>query len=32
MIDVPADDPELKRFVEEWKAKGRGNPRAAMGV
>jgi DnaJ-class molecular chaperone len=32
MIDVPADDPELKSFVEGWKAKGRGNPRAHMGV
>ena len=32
MVDVPAEDPELKRFVESWKAKGRGNPRAHMGV
>ena len=32
MIDVDADDPELKRFVENWKERGRGNPRAHMGV
>ncbi len=32
MVDVPADDAELKRFVEGWKERGRGNPRAAMGV
>ena len=32
MIDVPADDPELNQFVENWKAKGKGNPRAALGV
>ena len=32
MIDIPADDPELKRFVESWKERGRGNPRAHMGV
>ncbi|HEX9933400.1 MAG TPA: J domain-containing protein [Allosphingosinicella sp.] len=32
MVDVPADDPELARFVEGWSGKGRGNPRAALGV
>jgi DnaJ-class molecular chaperone len=32
MIDVPADDSELKSFVEGWSAKGGGNPRASLGV
>ncbi|HEY0043936.1 MAG TPA: J domain-containing protein [Allosphingosinicella sp.] len=32
MIDIPADDPELARFVESWTGKGRGNPRAGLGV
>ena len=32
MIDVPADDPELNRFVESWSGKGKRNPRAALGV
>jgi DnaJ-class molecular chaperone len=32
MVDVPADDPELARFVESWSRKGRGNPRASLGV
>ena len=32
MIDVPADDAELLRFVEGWSRKGKGNPRAALGV
>jgi hypothetical protein len=32
MVDVPADDAELNQFVQNWKAKGRGNPRAALGV
>ena len=32
MIDIPADDAELARFVEEWSGKGRGNPRAGLGV
>jgi len=32
MVDVPADDPELARFVEGWGGKGKGNPRAALGV
>jgi DnaJ-class molecular chaperone len=30
MVDVPAEDPELRRFAETWQPKG--NPRAAMGV
>ena len=29
-IDVPADDPELQKFVEGWSAPG--NPRASLGV
>jgi hypothetical protein len=32
MIDIPADDPELNQFVQNWKGKGKGNPRAALGV
>jgi DnaJ-class molecular chaperone len=32
MIDIPADDAELARFVEGWSRKGRGNPRAGLGV
>jgi len=32
MVDVPADDDELVRFVEGWSRKGAGNPRAALGV
>jgi DnaJ-class molecular chaperone len=32
MIDVPEDDAELNQFVQNWKAKGKGNPRAALGV
>ncbi|HEX4738430.1 MAG TPA: DnaJ C-terminal domain-containing protein [Allosphingosinicella sp.] len=32
MVDVPANDPELARFVEGWSGKGKGNPRAALGV
>jgi DnaJ-class molecular chaperone len=31
MVDVPADDAELQRFVDGWSGK-RGNPRAALGV
>lgn len=31
MVDVPADDSALARFVDEWKGGGR-NPRADMGV
>jgi DnaJ-class molecular chaperone len=32
MVDIPADDSELRRFVEGWSRKGAGNPRAALGV
>jgi DnaJ-class molecular chaperone len=32
MIDIPGDEPELRRFVENWKGRGKGNPRAGMGV
>ena len=32
LIDVPADDTELKRFVESWGGKGKGNPRGNLGV
>src|SRR4051794_2988833 len=32
MVDVPAGDAELTRFVEGWSGKGKGNPRAALGV
>ena len=32
MIDIPADDPELNQFVQNWKGTGKGNPRAALGV
>ncbi|MGZ8418913.1 MAG: DnaJ C-terminal domain-containing protein [Allosphingosinicella sp.] len=32
MIDVPAGDEELARFVEGWGRKGKGNPRAGLGV
>jgi DnaJ-class molecular chaperone len=32
MIDVPAGDDELARFVESWSRKGTGNPRAGLGV
>jgi DnaJ-class molecular chaperone len=32
MVDVPADDVELRSFIESWKVKRRGNPRAHMGV
>ena len=31
MVEVP-DDPELARFVETWPGKGKGNPRASLGV
>ncbi|HEX8640416.1 MAG TPA: J domain-containing protein [Allosphingosinicella sp.] len=31
MVDVP-DDPELARFLESWRGKGKGNPRASLGV
>jgi DnaJ-class molecular chaperone len=32
MVDVPADDPELTGFVEGWSRRGKGNPRAGLGV
>jgi DnaJ-class molecular chaperone len=32
MVDLPADDPELSRFVEQWSRRGQGNPRAGLGV
>jgi DnaJ-class molecular chaperone len=32
MIDVPADDAELKAFVEKWQSVGARNPRANLGV
>jgi DnaJ-class molecular chaperone len=32
LVDVPAGDPELASFVEGWSRKGRGNPRAGLGV
>jgi DnaJ-class molecular chaperone len=32
MIDVPAGDEELARFVQGWSRKGEGNPRAGLGV
>jgi DnaJ-class molecular chaperone len=32
MIEIPADDEELLRFVEKWGRKGKGNPRAGLGV
>ncbi|HEX9955032.1 MAG TPA: J domain-containing protein [Allosphingosinicella sp.] len=32
MIDLPEGDSELLRFVEGWSNKGKGNPRAALGV
>jgi DnaJ-class molecular chaperone len=32
MVDVPADDDELTRFVDGWSRKGKGNPRAGLGV
>jgi DnaJ-class molecular chaperone len=31
MVDLPADDTALERFVEGWSG-GAGNPRAALGV
>jgi DnaJ-class molecular chaperone len=32
IVDVPAEDAELTRFVEGWSRRGRGNPRAGLGV
>ena len=31
MVDIP-DDAELARFLESWGGKGKGNPRASLGV
>lgn len=32
MIDIPAGDEELGRFIEGWSGTGKGNPRASLGV
>ena len=32
MVDLPADDAELERFVENWAGRENRNPRASMGV
>ncbi|PSJ37749.1 DnaJ C-terminal domain-containing protein [Allosphingosinicella deserti] len=32
MIEIPADDPELAGFIQSWSRKGKGNPRAGLGV
>jgi DnaJ-class molecular chaperone len=32
MIDVPADDPALAKFVEDWSSGKEGNPRSRLGV
>jgi DnaJ-class molecular chaperone len=32
MIDLPADDAELRAFVESWQGRDQGNPRAKLGV
>ncbi|HEX8382677.1 MAG TPA: DnaJ C-terminal domain-containing protein [Sphingomonas sp.] len=32
MVDLPADDAELERFVENWAGREHRNPRASMGV
>jgi DnaJ-class molecular chaperone len=32
MVELPADDSELARFVEGWSRRGKGNPRGALGV
>ena len=32
MIDIPAEDEELDRFVDGWSRRGKSNPRAALGV
>jgi hypothetical protein len=32
MVDVPGDDAQLKSFLESWSGRGKGNPRAALGV
>jgi DnaJ-class molecular chaperone len=32
MVEIPAEDEELARFVEGWSRKGKGNPRSGLGV
>jgi DnaJ-class molecular chaperone len=32
MIDIPEEDSDLLKFVQSWPKKGKGNPRAALGV
>lgn len=32
MVELPAEDEELARFLTRWGGKGKGNPRAALGV
>jgi DnaJ-class molecular chaperone len=32
MVDIPDGDAELLNFIENWSNKGRGNPRASLGV
>ena len=32
VVDLPKDDAALEAFVEKWEGRGRGNPRAALGV
>ena len=32
MVDLPADDEDLKAFAEKARAKAKGNPRAGLGV
>ena len=32
MVELPDKDEELARFVETWNGKGKGNPRAGLGV
>jgi len=32
MIDIPAQDTELKQFIEGWSRRGKDNPRSRLGV
>jgi DnaJ-class molecular chaperone len=32
MVQVPGDDEELVAFARGWSRKGKGNPRASLGV
>lgn len=32
LVDVPAEDPQLVQFLEGWSGRGKGNPRAGLGV